>query len=104
MSEKTHESGLFYGGAGPVIVRIRKREHRYDIDDDGNGARLSGGRGAEGWLEVAERAVEEEAMNVNRRGVVFVQAVEGRDIEKLVGQVARASLAVYDALLELDRQ
>jgi hypothetical protein len=100
--ETVIDSGLVYRGAGPVMVRIRKREHRYDIDDDGNAARLSGAPAAPGWLPVAERAVEEEAMNVNRRGVVFVQAVERRDLAKLAGQVARASLAVYDALLDLD--
>lgn len=47
-------------------------------------------------------AVEEESMNINRRGVVFVQVVEGRDLAKPAGQVARASLAVYTALLEVD--
>ncbi|MDX6594590.1 MAG: hypothetical protein QOJ13_3786 [Gaiellales bacterium] len=41
-------------------------------------------------------------MNINRRGVVFVQVVEGRDLAKPAGQVARASLAVYTALLEVD--
>jgi hypothetical protein len=100
--ETVIDSGLVYGGAAPVLVRIRRREHRCDIDDDGNGARLSGAARLPGWLPVAERAVEQECMNVNRRGVVFVQAVEGRDLAKLAGQVARASLDVYSALLELD--
>jgi hypothetical protein len=100
--ETVIDSGLVYGGAGPVLVRIRKREHRYHLDDDGNAARLSGAPDIRDWLRVAEGAVEEESMNINRRGVVFVQVVEGRDLAKPAGQVARASLAVYTALLEVD--
>lgn len=53
-----------------------------------------------GWLEVAERVVEEADLNVNRRGVVFVPVVEGRDIAALALRVAEASLALYAALLE----
>jgi hypothetical protein len=39
---------------------------------------------------------------VNRRGVVFVPAVEGRDLAWLASRVAECSRAVYGALLELD--
>jgi hypothetical protein len=89
-----------YAPGDPVAVRVRKRGHRYAIDDEA-GAVERAGRVA-GWLPVAERAVAELALNVNRRGVVFVQAGEGRDIDALSERVADASLAVYAALLELD--
>jgi hypothetical protein len=44
--------------------------------------------------------VAEVGLNVNRRGVVFVSAVEGRDIASLVMQVAETSRAVYSTLLD----
>lgn len=94
----TLDSGLVYGGHGPVEVHVRKRVHRYHISD-GAAAVSAAGRPA-GWLEVAERVVEEADLNVNRRGVVFVPVVEGRDIAALALRVAEASLAVYAALLE----
>jgi hypothetical protein len=46
--------------------------------------------------------VEEFSLNVNRRGVVFVGTVYPRMLERLVALVAETSLAVYEALLELD--
>ena len=54
-----------------------------------------------GWREAAERVVAERGWNVNRDGVVFVQAVEGRDIDALVRRTGEASAAVLDALLAL---
>ena len=45
---------------------------------------------------------KEHWLNVNRRGVVFVPAVAGRDIAGLVARVAEASPTLYDALLELE--
>jgi mRNA-degrading endonuclease toxin of MazEF toxin-antitoxin module len=40
--------------------------------------------------------------NVNRGGVVFVQAVEGRDIDALARRTGEASAAVLEALLAID--
>lgn len=54
-----------------------------------------------GWLHAAGRVVGEEGMNINRRGVVFVQGFAGRDLERLERKVSVASRAVYDTLLEL---
>ena len=54
-----------------------------------------------GWLEPAERAVKALGWNINRDGVVFMQAVEGRDIDALVRRTGEASVAVLEALLEL---
>jgi hypothetical protein len=55
-----------------------------------------------GWLTIAEDVVAEHALNVNRRGVVFVGTVYPSWLERLVAQVAETSLSVYDALLELE--
>ena len=52
-------------------------------------------------MPVAERVVEQFGLNVNRPGRVFVTAPEGRDLDRLVRQVAETSVAVYAALLEL---
>ena len=96
------DSGLWYTEGEPVQVFVRKRLHRYDLSDEAAAVRLAGK--PPGWLDVAERVVTDEFwLNVNRRGVVFVPAVEGgMDRAWLTRRVAEASLAVYDALLELD--
>ena len=72
--------------------------------DDGGEAVRRGGR-PRGWLDAAERAVEPSGMNVARTtGAVFVPAWDnGRgDLERLAHRLARASLDVYEALLELE--
>jgi hypothetical protein len=99
-SERVVQPGQSYGDGEPVRVRIRRRGHRYDIDDDGAAWRKAGAGGREA-LEAAERVVAEEGFNVNRSGVVFVPAVEGRDIDALATRIADCSLAVYAELLEL---
>jgi ankyrin repeat protein len=93
------ETGLSYMRGRPVRVSVRKRGHRYDIDDMGAAVAIAG-RPA-GWLDAAERVVAELGWNVNRAGVVCVQAVEGRDIDGLVRRTGEASAAVLEALLEL---
>jgi hypothetical protein len=93
------ETGLAYLPGRPVRVSVRRRGNRYDIDDMGAAVAIAGR--PPGWLEVAERVVAELGWNVNRTGVVFVQVVEGRDIDALVRRTGAASVAVLDALLEL---
>jgi hypothetical protein len=99
-TETVRETGLSYAPGRPIRVRVRRRGVRYHIDDMG-GAVAFAGR-APGWLEAAERVVEAMGWNVNRNGVVFVEAVEGRDIEALVHRTGEASLAVLDALFALE--
>lgn len=82
----------------PVVVSKRKRGNRYDFDDGGAAVALAGQ--PPGWLDVSQRVVAEEGLNVNRKGVVFVQGFEGRDLGRLEHKVADASRAVYLALLE----
>jgi hypothetical protein len=93
------DTGLTYVEQEPVEIRIRKRYHRYDLDDGGKATRLGGK--PPGWHPVADKVVAKEGFNVNRRGVVFVQAVEGRDLAALVRGLADSSVAVFAALLDL---
>jgi len=93
---------LAYVDGEPVQVRVRRRSHRIDIDDRGEAVERAGR--PPGWLAVAEAVVESHNLNVNRRGVVFVPAVVGRDLDSLARRVGEASLAVHGALLELDDQ
>jgi hypothetical protein len=94
-------SGLEYRDGEPVVIEIRKRGRRYDLSDEGAAVKKAAVRD---WLPVAEAVVEEEGFNVNRRGVVFVPAVEGRDLASLAARLAETSLAVYQELLELEEE
>jgi hypothetical protein len=89
---------LSYMTGRPVRIRVRHREHRYDIDDMGTAVALAGRQ--PGWLERAKQIVDARGWNVNREGIVFVPAAEGRDIDSLVRRTAEASVAVLDALLD----
>jgi hypothetical protein len=91
-------SGLHYREGEPVRIRVRRREHWVDLDDEGRAVELAG-RPA-GRLPVAERVVAAEGMNVNRSGRVFVRVHERRDIDELTRRVAASSLSVYEALLD----
>jgi hypothetical protein len=97
--EITVDSGLTYASDDPVLVRIRRRERRYDLTDDGAAVQRAGR--PPGWHAVLERTVATEALNVNRRGVVFVPVVADRDLAALALRVAETSRAGYLALLEL---
>jgi hypothetical protein len=95
-----HVTGLWYVPGRPVRISVRHRGHRYDIDDMGAAVAIAA-RPA-GWLGTAEQVVHAIGWNINRDGVVFVPAVEGRDIDALIERTAEASVAVLTALLELD--
>jgi hypothetical protein len=101
VEERTVEPGPLYADGEPVRIRVRRRGRRYDIDDNGEAWRRAGVSGSEA-LAAAERVVAAEGFNVNRSGVVFVPAVEGRDIDGLATRLAGCSRAVHAALLELD--
>lgn len=96
------DSGRSYLEGEPVVIRLRKRGRRYDLNDEGAATRI-GGR-PDGWLEVADGVVAEQGFNINRRGVVFVPVGDGRDLAALVSRLAEASLAVCSAMLELDQR
>jgi hypothetical protein len=65
-------------------------------------ARAAGALGD--WLEIAERVVAEEGFNVNRSGVVFVQAYDHHDfprrVARLVLRLSDCAAAVQYALLD----
>jgi ankyrin repeat protein len=94
------DTGLTYAPGRPILVSMRRRGVRYDIDDMGGAVAVAGR--PQGWLEAAERVVAELGWNVNRKGVVFVQVVEGRDIDALVQRTGEASAAVMEALFALE--
>lgn len=96
--DTTIDTGLTYRVGEPVLIRARRRGHRYDIGDEGEAVELAGK--PDGWLSETQRLVAEEGFNVNRRGVVFVPAIEGRDIASLALRLARTSRTVYLSLLE----
>jgi hypothetical protein len=89
--------GHEYRPGEAVEVVVRKRGWRFDISDAGRAVAVAGS--PPGWQEVAERVVDGHALNVNRRGVVFVQANEARR-DALVARVAECSAALYEELLE----
>jgi hypothetical protein len=97
--EVTLDAGVDYTDGKPVRIRVRKRLHRYDFDDEGGAVALAGK--PSGWHEMAERVVAREGFNVNRAGVVFVQAVESRPLAALAVRLAYCSAAVFATLLEL---
>ncbi len=90
-----------YTEGEPVLVRIRRRGRRFELRDDGRALELAGL--PVGWRECATQVVDAYDLNVTRNGVVFVPAVEGGvDRDWLAGRVAETSLALYEALLELE--
>jgi len=93
------DTAAAYRQDAPVVIRVRRRGRRYDISDDGGSVRLAGR--PPGWLDRAERVVATEGFNINRRGVISVPAVAGRDIATLAVRLADTSRAVYLELLEL---
>ena len=95
------ETGRSYGDGEPARVLVRKRGHRYLVTDSGRAVEKAGR--PRGWYEVASAVVATDDLNLNRRGAIFVPAVEGgADLGSLAGRVGRLAIAVYEALLELD--
>jgi hypothetical protein len=86
-----------------VYVLVRRRPGWHHFTDGARAVELAGK--PRGWLPVAERVVREVGLNVNRRGVISVSSPDWRPqewIDWLQERVADTSLAVYEALLELD--
>lgn len=87
--------------AGRFPISIRKRGHWFHLDDGGEAVAAARSAGASGdWLSIAERVVAQEGFNVNRRGVVFVSAVEGRDLVSLAERLGACAAAVHAELLD----
>jgi hypothetical protein len=98
--QEGEERTIDTGGASIVV---RKRGHWYHLDDRGEAVSRARKLGASGdWLRIAEEVVAREGFNVNRRGVVFVSVVEGRDLTSLTVRLADCSDSVHAALLDSD--
>jgi hypothetical protein len=98
--DRSIDSGLEYLPGDPVLVHVVQRGNRYLVTDDGAAVERAGR--PSGWRETAQRSVDEDSLNLNRSGAVFVPAVAGGcPIDSLVERVARLSLAVYQEILEL---
>jgi hypothetical protein len=95
--EAVVDSGHAFADGEPVRVLIRKRLYRYTLSDRGRAIEMSGT--PPGWREAAERAVE--SMNVDRQGIVFVPAVAGPHLPRLIERLADASRAVHEAVIVL---
>jgi hypothetical protein len=87
---------------GAIPISVHKRGIRYDLDDRGEAVARARAVGApSAWLEVAERVVDEEGFNVNRRGVVFVQTFERRDVASYILRLSDCAERVQAALLDV---
>jgi hypothetical protein len=102
LGEIVLDTGLDYGDGEHVRITLRKRGRRLVFTDEGRAFRKAA-VSQRPWLEVAERTVEREGMNVNRMGAVFVPAVlsPDRDLASLARRLGETSLALYGELLEL---
>jgi hypothetical protein len=100
VEERVVETGRVYREGEPVRVRVRRRLHQHLVTDDGTAVRLAGK--PHGWRDAAERVVDEAYLNISRAGAVFVPSVYPGYVDELVERVADASLAVYEAVLDLD--
>jgi hypothetical protein len=91
--ERVVDTGLEYAPGDRVLVRVVKRDGRERVSDD---ARAAAKAGRSRVPETLVRRVEEEfVVNVSRRGEIFLPG------ERFADRVARASLALYQDLLDL---
>ena len=82
MTQDDVDTGKSFGSSEAVMVRVRRRDGKLTIDDDGAAVRLAGR--PDGWHERADRIVEATGVNLNRRGVVFVPAVGEAQLDRLM--------------------
>jgi hypothetical protein len=94
MTVELVETGLEYRQGEPVTVRVVRREGRVRVSDEGRGAALAGR--ARVPEDVARRLYEEFVVNISRSGEIFLPG------ERFVDRIARASVALYQELLDLE--
>jgi hypothetical protein len=98
------DRGLAYDGITPVRIRVTKREGRFEFSDEG-GAVVAAGVDRTQVRFPDSIATGEYSANVSRHGVVSLPgfARSGDQwLARLPGLVADGSLALYEALLELE--
>ena len=98
------ETELTYDGITPVRIRATKREGRFDFSDEGGAVAAAGVDPQR--LDFPDRIeIGRNSVNVSRQGVVWLPGFSRSEHEwlaKLPGLVAAGSLALYEALLELE--
>jgi hypothetical protein len=100
------DSGSTYDGIAPVLTRVRKREGQFEFSDGGGAVAAAGVDGKQHVFCDSIR-VGEYSANVTRQGVVWLPGFSHSSEEWLTTLpelVAEASLALYQALLELDER
>ena len=91
--ERVVDTGLEYGPGDPVIVRVVTRDGREKVSDEGRAAAKAGAsKVPEDIARDLERAY---IVNVSRRGEIFLPGA------RFVDRIGKASLALYQDLLEL---
>jgi hypothetical protein len=98
------ETGLTYDGIAPVLVRVVKREGRFEFSDDG-GAVAAAAVDPNRFTFQGRIPIDDCAANVSRQGVVWLPGFSGSSdqwLAKLSELVATGSLALYETLLELE--
>ena len=98
------DTGLTYDGITPVRVRATKREGRFAFSDEGGAVAAAGLDGKQFRFDDSI-ALGRHSVNVSRQGVVSLPGSSRSGDEwlaKLPELVAKGSLALYEALLELD--
>jgi len=101
--EVSVDTGLEYRPGDPVRVRVVHRDQRISVTDDGAAVEKAGR--PPGWREAADRAADELVVNVGRHGVISLPVVRvGPPEDEIVQRIARASLAVYQDLLDVGEQ
>jgi len=98
------DTGLTYDGITPIRIRATKREGRFEFSDEGSAVAAAGVDGKQ--LRLPDSiSLGTYAANVSRQGVVslpgFARSSE-QWLAKLPELVAEGSLALYEALLELE--
>ena len=88
-----------YLPGSPVRVLVKRRERRINVSDDGAAAALAGT--PPGWRDVAREIELEHCVNVSRQGVVFLPVHHCFTVDEIEERIARASLALYQDLLDL---
>jgi hypothetical protein len=98
------DTGLTYDGITPVRIRAKKRQGRYEFSDEG-GAVAAAGVDRKQVRFPDSIATGKCSANVSRRGVVSLPGFASSGdqwLARLPELVADSSLALYEALLELE--
>jgi hypothetical protein len=99
-SDVVIDTDLAYRPGEPVRLRVRRREQRLTVSDEGI-ALVQAGPAAE-WRAVAQRLERELDVNVSRAGAVWLPVVAAGPPRHVVERrIAEASLTFYQELLEL---